>query len=149
MRYISAETTTRVLSQCPDAQMHVMIAFARYGGLRFPSEILPLKWEDIDWENRKVLIHSPKTAHIPGQETRLIPLLPQLERALLTQAARLEVHSDQDAAYIITRYRNPAQNVRTPFMKLIQRAALKAWPHLCHNLRASQIDDLSRPYLLN
>ncbi len=38
--------------------------------LRCPSEILELKWSDIDWGKSEVLVRSEKTAHHVGQVSR-------------------------------------------------------------------------------
>ena len=50
---------------------------ARYG-LRCPSEHLSLKWGDVDWEQNRITISSPKTTHHASGESRVIPLFPEL-----------------------------------------------------------------------
>ena len=50
----------------------------RIGGLRCPSELLPLTWGDVDWENNRLTVHSPKTEHHAGGESRVIPIFPEL-----------------------------------------------------------------------
>jgi len=54
--------------------------WARFGGLRAPSEVLPLKWADVNWEQNRIVIHSPKTEHHEGHESRPIPMFPELRR---------------------------------------------------------------------
>ena len=46
------------------------------------------------------------------------------------------------SAPVITRWRSSAQNVRTPFLKVLRRAGTKAWPKLFHNLRAARQTEL-------
>jgi hypothetical protein len=46
-----------------------------------------------------------------------------------------------ETEFVITRYRNDSQNLRTTFLKVIERAGLKPWPRLFHNLRASCATD--------
>jgi len=49
-QFISREVIDRVLAVCEDdPQWQTIIALARYGGLRTPSEMLALRWSDIDW----------------------------------------------------------------------------------------------------
>jgi integrase len=148
LQFITEETIAKVLLACPDAQWYAIVCLARYGGVRCPSEIVPLKWEHIDWENRRVLIHCVKTKRLPGKETRLIPLFPQLERAFLKLAARLPVYGDERDTYVIPRYRSPKANLRTQFEKILKRAGVEPWPRLLQNLRASREKDLSRQFPL-
>ena len=51
--------------------IRVIFALARYGGLRIPSELYGLTWDDILWDKKRFIIHSPKTEHIEGRETRI------------------------------------------------------------------------------
>ena len=46
----------KVIEACPDTQWKVIFALARYGGLRTPSETLALRWEDINWEQGRMLV---------------------------------------------------------------------------------------------
>jgi integrase len=148
LRYISEDVIAKVLGKCPDPQWYVMICLARFGGVRVPSEIVPLKWEHIDWENRRVLITFPKTEHLPGKETRTIPLFPELERAFLKLAVRLEPCGDGRDQYVIPRYRDPSANLGTQLKKIIGRAGVAPWPKPWHNLRASREKDLSGRFSL-
>ena len=54
------------------------IALARFGRLRAPSEVMELKWEDIDFDNRRLCIHAPKTAHHRNKGIRYCPIFPEL-----------------------------------------------------------------------
>jgi integrase len=56
-----------VLDACPDAQWRLIFALGRFGGFRCPSEHLALRWDDIDWENDRMVVHSPKTEHHVGR----------------------------------------------------------------------------------
>lgn len=55
-----------------------IIALARFGGLRCPSEVLSLEWRHVDWERGRVTVPSPKTERYDGKEHRTIPLFPDL-----------------------------------------------------------------------
>ena len=46
------------------------------------------------------------------------------------------------SAPVITRWRSSAQNIRTPFLKVLRRAGIKAWPKLFHNMRATRQTEL-------
>ena len=48
----------RPLQACPDAQWRLILALCRFGGLRCPSEVLWLRWGDIDWEGKRFSVTS-------------------------------------------------------------------------------------------
>ncbi len=137
--FITADVAKQVMDACPDAEWRLIFALSRYGGLRCPSEHLALKWADVDWERNRLRVPSPKTEHIEGRASRIIPLFPELRKPLLEvfeQAA-------EGAEHIITRYRAGTQNLRTQFQRIIRRAGLEPWPKLFHNLRASRQTELA------
>lgn len=73
-RFISPEEAEKVLKACPDAGTRLIFALARYGGLRTPSETLKLRWSDINWEEGKMRVRSPKTEHHDGKASRIVPI---------------------------------------------------------------------------
>jgi integrase len=138
VKEIDAETAKRVLDACPDAYWRAIFALARYGGLRVPSEICPLRWQDIDWDAGRFLVTIPKTKHHEGLGTRITPLFPELRREL--DAWRREAPKDWE--FVMKRTVNPKSNLRTVFMKILKRAGIKPWPKLFQNLRSSRSTEL-------
>lgn len=49
-----------------------------------------MKWEHIDWERGRFLVHSPKTEGYAGKATRWVPLFPELRTILLEAFAEAE-----------------------------------------------------------
>lgn len=146
-RFVTREEISRVLDACPDIHWRVIVSLSRYGGLRCPSEVLSLRWEDINWDTGRILVTSPKTEHHHGKASRTIPLFPEL-RSILTEAMEL---APDGAEYVVDpKYRKAAMspagwlnaNLRTSFEKIIRRAGLATWPRLFHNLRASRETEL-------
>ena len=78
MYFVTQEVAEKVLEACPDAQWRLLFALSRYGGLRCPSEHLALRLGDVDWERDRITVHSPKTEHHEGKESRQIPIFPEL-----------------------------------------------------------------------
>ena len=76
--YVSREVTERILAACPDAEWRLIVALARYGGLRTPSETFALTWADVNWAENRIRIPSPKTECHAGRESRMLPLFPEL-----------------------------------------------------------------------
>ena len=151
--FLNREAYEKILRACPDTQWRMIVALCRIGGLRCPSEVLKLRWEDISWQESTITVHSPKTEHIPGKESRIIPLWDELAEVLNegyeTAFEALQTAGDGSSAAIvtgpvITRYRHATQNLRTTFLKIIKRAGLKPWPRLMQNMRSSRQTELSR-----
>lgn len=138
-RFVSRGDIQKVLDACPDAQWRLIVALSRYGGLRCPSEHLALTWDDIDFVNNRIVVHSPKTAKHEGRASRVIPLFPEL-RPYLEDAREL---SDGKSPFVVTRYRDGNANLRTTFEKIVRRAGLAPWPKIFHNLRASRATELA------
>ena len=75
-----------MLEACPDNEWRLLVVLARYGGLRIPSELVGLTWDDVDWDRGVMRISVPKKEHLPGQETREVPIFPEIRPHLLQAA---------------------------------------------------------------
>ena len=152
LRFVPREAIERVIAACPDNGWRLLVALSRFGGLRCPSEHLALRWEDIDWERGRITVNSPKTEGNENQETRIIPLFPELVPHL-REAAR---EAAGGTGYVVTdRYRRKdgygrvAPNLGTQFKRIIRRAGLQPWPRVWHNLRASRQTELTERFPLH
>lgn len=148
MQFISRDVAAQVLDACPDAQWRLIFALSRFGGLRCPSEHLGLKWSDVDWARNRMRVPSPKTEHHEGKAERIIPLFPELRPHL--EAAFDE--APEGTEYVVSRYRNVGKagtNLRTQFLRILNRAGLTPWPKLFHNLRASRETELAGEHPLH
>lgn len=141
--YVPMDWYHKLLEACPCQTWRTLLALCRIGGLRNPSETLLLKWEDVDFDNKRILVHSPKTEHIEGKETRLLYMFPLLERELLRQS---EAYTVGDSPYVIAKYRDTAANMRTQFRRIIFRAGLPEWERTFQNLRASASTDIEAEF---
>ena len=148
--FIKREETDRLLAVC-EPTWRTIIALTRFGGLRCPSEVLSLRWENIDWEHERMTFRCPKTEHHPGKETRTVPLFPEL-KPILAEAFEL---APEGAIYVVDeRYRKSAMgksgwrncNLRTQFKRIIGRAGLTPWPRLFHNLRSTRQTELEERF---
>ena len=143
--FITLDDAARVIDACPDAQWRLLFALARFGGLRVPSEPLALRWADVDWQRGRILVHSCKTEHHPGGESRVIPMFPELRR-YLEDAWEL---AERGAEYVITRYRDSNANLRTQLNRIIAKAGLAVWPKIFQNLRSTRETELAQKYPLH
>ena len=151
MRFVDRATIQKVIDACPDTQWRLLAVLARYGGLRTPSESLSLRWDDIDWHQELITIHSPKTEHHPNGATRVIPIFPELKSYL--QEAWDAAKPGQK--YIIDRWRETAQkteagwkglNLRTHFLRIIKKTDVDPWPKPWQNLRSSRETELAEKF---
>jgi integrase len=141
-RFITEAEPQKILDACPNAEWRLIFSLCRYGGLRCPSEVLALKWEDIVWDASRIVVTSPKTAHHKGHESRVIPLFPELLKPLMEvqeQAAERTVH-------VVTRYRSSNQNLRTELNRIIKRAGVIPWQKPFQNLRSTRETELIESY---
>ena len=72
------EEARKVMDAMTDHNLRVLFALCRFGGLRVRSEAMGLKWGDINWETRRMLVRSPKTERHRGHEARVVPIAPSL-----------------------------------------------------------------------
>ena len=84
--YIDQATIDKVIETAGDTEWKLIFALARFGGLRCPSEILELKWTDIDWAEEEMIVRSEKTEHHTGQGSKDRP---DLQRSLADPPRRL------------------------------------------------------------
>ena len=143
MAYVDHETAKSVIDACPDAEWRLLFALSRYAGLRCPSEHLSLRWEDINWQRSRMVVRSPKTERHEGGAMRVVPIFHEL-RPYLEEAQELAGKSE----YVIARYRERNCNLRTQLLRIVNRAGVKPWPKLFHNLRSSCETDLARVHTI-
>jgi integrase len=77
LRFVDRAAISR-LTDVADSQWRLILALARYGGVRVPSELEPLMRAEIDFERGRLRVTAPKTAHHDGGGERWIPLFPEL-----------------------------------------------------------------------
>jgi hypothetical protein len=140
--YVDRPTVEKLLAATVDVELRALIALARFGALRVPSEASALKWGDIDFAAGRLVVTSPKTEKTDGAGSRVLPLFPELRRALQDAFDAAPAGSE----HVILRYRGEAKNNRTLLLRLIRKAKLVAWPRLWQNLRASRATELAAEY---
>ncbi len=128
--FVSREETAKLLEALPNNEWRLLVALVRYAALRCRSEVLALRWSDIRWDIRRMVVHSPKTRRA-GYKGRVIPIFvevaPYLEHAW--------AEAPEGAEFVITRCRSTAVNLRTQLTRFILRAGLTPWPRLWVSMR--------------
>lgn len=144
-RFIDMETIGKVM-EVADREWRLILALARFGGIRIPSELEPLRLADIDFERGRLRVTSPKTARHAGKGERWIPLFPELRQHVeeaFDSAPEGEVHL---VRHPCLRQRKANVNLRKGLTLLLRKAGVTPWPRLFHNLRASRQTELAATF---
>ena len=142
MHFVSREDAQAVLDALPDAQWRLVFALSRYGGLRCPSEVERLKWEDVSWDRMRFTVHARKTEHHADAGIRVVPIFPELYPYLLDA---FEAAPD-GAVFCCPQFANAAQMYRKAIMAALKRAGVKPWAKLFQNCRASRETELAERF---
>lgn len=136
--FVSVADAEKILSYCPDAAWRAAFALARWGGLRVPSELTTLKWEDVRWDENKIVIHATKTEHHDNRGVRIIPMFPELLKPLL------ELHEapGSGGAGLFPSTWTTTKNLRKGLTAIIRRAGLTPWQKPWQNLRSTRETEL-------
>jgi integrase len=135
MFLVPAEWVERCIRAAPCEDWRIILAFARYAGMR-SHECRIQRWEDIDLPNNRMTIRSNKTPPI-----RTCPIFPELRPHLL----RAREMSPTGAVFVQTRY-CADDNVLSTLSKIITKAGLVPWQKPLQNMRATRETELMAHY---
>jgi integrase len=140
--FLNHKDSMKILESCPDSQWRAIFALCRWGGLRCPSEVLSLRWADIDWNRNRITVRSPKTERHEGHESRVVPLFPELRGPLQDVFDQAKPGTE----WVITKYRLDNTNLRTQFQRILLQAGVKPWPKPFQNLRSTRETELTEKF---
>jgi integrase len=143
--FVPAAQVVKLMDAAPEgSEIRALLALARWGGCRVPSEALSMQWNHVAWDARRLTITSPKTEG-QGKGSRLAPLWPELERELLALHSR----ADDGATWVFPRLRTvtaPGAGLQGAIRRLAERAGISLWCKPWQNLRASRANELFDRY---
>jgi len=140
--YVTPEEIQALIEAAPDAEWRLILALCRYAGLRFPSEVMALRWGDVLWDRNRMNVANIKTRRKTGEAFRVVPLFPEL-RPYLEDAFALAAPGQE---FVITRWRKRRCSMRKMLQQIAHRAGVKLWPKPFVNMRASCATDLVQRY---
>lgn len=138
--FVNREMFSRVLAEVRDPSRRLLLALARFAGIRMPSEAVGLKWSEVNRENGVFTVHSPKTARY-GKTERACPIFPELA-PFFQEAWDALPYGAPD---LIFPNLDAAQNLRTWLEKVQARAAVY-WPQPWQAMRRSRATELVTAY---
>ncbi len=119
-----------------DIEWSLIFGLCRFAGFRCPTEVLDLKWSDVQWDDQRLWVDSTKTG------LRFCPIFPELKQ-LLNDAWDA---APEGAIYVIRHYRDRTANLRTQLKRIVESAGLTIWEKPFVNLRASCRTDLEERF---
>ena len=137
--FIPVAEIEKLMEAIPCPQFRLIVALARFGGLRCPSETLSLSWSDVNWEKDRLIVRASKTEHHSDGGVRVVPIFKELRPYLETVWENAEF----GVSHVITRYRASNTNLRTQLVRWILQAGLEPWPKPFQNMRASRATELA------
>ncbi len=145
--YIERHEIEAVLAELPDLALRLVVALARFAGLRSPSEPLELRWSDIDWAAGTMTVTSVKTARYDEKQFRTVPIFQDLRTHLEAFYATL---SPGAADQILTAYLGkPWTTLSRRLEAACRRAGVAMWTKPFVNMRASCEHDWLGEYPIN
>jgi len=133
----------KLLVACPNQEWRTIIALARIGGLRCPSELQQLRWSDINWQKKRFVVRSPKTEHHEGQDKRIVPLFPELRSELEKHFSAVESDGNE---FVIQVYQRTSWVLYEPFQKIAHGAGLGTIVSPFVNMRRSRSNEVLRKH---
>lgn len=140
--YIDKETIQTIMDHCPCNQWRLLVALWRFGGLR-KTEVLTLKWKDVDWAVGKLTVDIKKTKHHEGKSRRHVPLrdvFPYLTK-VASDVTGIRVKKPPGNSRLITIVGETNSNLDKPFAAILEDAGIEQWSMLFHSLRMSCATD--------
>lgn len=142
-RFISSADAAKVQANLPSLQWRLLFALSRWGGLRVGSEPRLLTWASVDWEQRRLVVPSPKTERYAGRAVRVIPFFPELAELL---SERFEEAAPGEELILPFLHGRTDASLRKTLVRAIKQAGFEVWPRLWHNMRASRQTELEREF---
>ena len=142
-RIVTMEEYARLLDASPHQEWRTIIALARIGGLRCPSELQRLRWSDVNWSENRFLVHSPKTERHEGHRERLVPLFPELRAELERHHSLVETEGNE---FVIEHFQKTSWNLNSPFQTIACRAGLGKIIRPFDNMRMSRSNEVERKF---
>jgi len=140
-RIVSMEEYVKLLSTCPNQEWRTIIALARIGGVRCPSELKQFRWSDVKWAENRFVVHSPKTEGHEGHHERLVPLFPELRTELERHFSLDETSGNE---FVIQGLQNSCWNLHHALQAIAKRAGLGTIIRPFDNMRMSRSNEVRR-----
>jgi len=141
--FVTIDEVNRILAECTDLETRLIFTLARFGGLRIPSEIEFMEWQDFNIAEGFFYVKIPKKTNKHNQEignftTRIVPLFPEIREAFTEY-----FESFPDGAPSLLFPKHPTgQALKSRFNKILRRAGVEVWEKFFQNMRSTRETEL-------
>ncbi len=134
---VTREMTDAILAEISDPAFRAIVCLARFGGLRCPSEVLPLEWTAVNWKTLTLTVKAVKTGVI-----RPVPLFPEIHDVLnpLWEAAL------EGETLLFPRHQVSLAALTKRLCKACEAASINLWARPWQNMRATRETELFEEY---
>jgi site-specific recombinase XerD len=136
-RFVPRDVALKLM-EAATPEMRLVIALARFGGLRIPSEIWPLELTWINREEEHLKVMAPKTRRHAHKRWRFVPLFPEIRGPL---ADALDAAPD-GATLLFPKQDITATALRNRLERLCLQCGVLPWPKLWQNMRSTRETEL-------
>ena len=139
--YVTEEVAERVIEALPHWSLRNAFALARYCGLRCPSEMRGMVWDDVKWDRRRIEVHDVKRSRVESAKSvERTPLLdPRAEKWLLKGW-----DSCPERVNLVCPKLPSKSNLARAVHEAIKEAKVPRWINLWKSLRQSAENDWAR-----
>lgn len=132
----------RILGQCANVEFRALLCLVRYGGVRCPSEVTQMTWEQVHWIRDCFTVLSPKTGR------RMVPLFPKLRAEFQALWENSEWENSERDVLIFPNYQISHNQITAELRHFCVMSELKLWPRPFDNMRATCVTEWLRTYLV-
>ena len=125
MHFVDRESINAIMKEA-DPPMRLVIGLARYAGLRTPSEIYPLEWQWVNFDQGVLTVLSPKMKRFEHKRWRQVPIFPEL-RVILDEAYAL---APDGATHLFANTGITDTALRNRLERICRHAGVVPWPKL-------------------
>lgn len=141
--FIERKVADQIIEALPTAELKLLFALGRYGGLRLPQEARDLKWEYVNWEQSRFSVYSQKNQRHQRKRWRVVPIFTELRPYF--EAARDDAIEGE--VFVIPYLQRKTGSAFTNTIRRIQkRLGIEAWPKTLQNLRVSRANEVESEY---
>jgi site-specific recombinase XerD len=137
-KYYVTRELAQTLMDAANPEMRLMIALARFGGLRIPSELWPLELTWINQETSLLQVLSPKNKRHVHKKWRFVPIFPEI-RGLLADAFDA---APEGSTLLFPNQGITATALRNRLERLCKHCGIVPWPKLWQNMRSTRETEL-------
>jgi len=140
--FVDRKMFARILAATPDAEFRLILALARFAGLRCPGEVVPMRWSAINWAEDRINVFAPKTAHHEAHAVRQVPIFAEIRPYLedLWEAA------PKGADLMFPNHQVSSAALTKKLRKITDSLGIPSWKKPFTNMRATCDTEMNDKY---